>query len=211
MYSTFFNSCNHGLHRRGHAGIHATHEIHTMLYFGAHPCPWTRKIDMCGVLGNWVCGQELGRGQPGHASPVTIWPTCVTTATRLLRIFGIFETLGYSGYYSQVTMLVLSWFWVKFWRRLQRARYLWSIALRWDTVAFKVWVKHSELTFSCQVRSAMANSQMLEHQICFHFQAFKISRTSYLHKIKWTPYQTYFLDNLTLVSVLSTYFMLPLA
>ena len=106
----FLNSCNHGLHRRGHAGIHATHEIHTMLYFGAYPCPWSRKIDMCGVLGNWVCGQELGRGQPGHASPVTIWPTCVTTATRLLRIFGIFETLGYSGYYSQVTMLVLIWF-----------------------------------------------------------------------------------------------------
>ena len=83
---------------------------HNAPYFGAYPCPWSRKIDMCGVLGNWVCGQELGRGQPGHASPVTIWPTCVTTATRLLRIFGIFETLGYSGYYSQVTMLVLIWF-----------------------------------------------------------------------------------------------------
>ena len=41
---------------------------------------------------NWAGGG--GGGGAGHASRVTIWPTCVTTATQLFRIFGIFETLG---------------------------------------------------------------------------------------------------------------------
>ena len=54
---------------------------------------------------NWAGGE--GGSLVGHASRVTIWPTCVTTATRLFRIFGIFETLGSAAYYSQVTMLLV--------------------------------------------------------------------------------------------------------